>query len=76
MSFLTKVCKPLSPDDRLDEYNAHFHKFDEEHLRRAALGVIAKRRMLAEIRNREVAKRMAVPGVEVIVKRPKLSMVR
>lgn len=75
MSFLTRFCKQPTPEERLDEYNAHFHKFDEEHLRRVANGIAAKRRMLAEIRNRETQKRLRVEGVQVKVKQ-KLRLAR
>jgi hypothetical protein len=76
MSFLTRLCTPLSAQERRRAYEENFHEFDEEHLRRAAHGVAVKRRMLLDMRNREIQKRMQGPGVEVIVKRPKLSMVR
>lgn len=40
-----------------------------------ARGAVAKRKMLAEIRNRETTKRLSVEGVHVIVK-PKLKLAR
>lgn len=40
-----------------------------------ARGAVAKRKMLAEIRNRETMKRLSVEGVDVIVK-PKLRLAR
>jgi hypothetical protein len=76
MSFLTRICLPPTDKERHREYESKFAEFDEEHLRRAALGVAVKRRMLLDMRNREIQKRMRVDGVEVIVRRPKLSRVR
>lgn len=76
MSIFTRICTPLSAKDRRKEYDDKFAEFDEEHLRRAANGVIAKRRMLAEIRNRETRKRLAVQGVEITVRKPRLSLAR
>lgn len=70
---------PLSADERAFQWRERLdvtHGLNSETvLDMHARGAIAKRKMLAEIRNRETMKRLSVEGVDVTVK-PKLRLAR